>query len=196
MPFHAVVYCVWSWTKCVLLFSLVLQQQSTLTIFRFFRFFKQSSIVLIDFFFSWSILWYNSYRCCFCSKQRTSWPQFLLINYRGSDSHQKKNKTENTFILKKLHNSWQNNLMTLWQLLDDYVCVMVNSNYTDALSWKLSILLKFIYCEKATKFCKLSVVDLTGTTKDKSTVEIFQNFVAFSEYMNFTTSEQIWTPVW
>ena len=29
--------------------------------------------------------------------------------------------------------------------------------------------------------------DLTGTTYDKSTVEISQNFVAFSEYMNFNS---------
>ena len=29
---------------------------------------------------------------------------------------------------------------------------------------------KFIYSEKATKFCKISTVDLTGTTKDKSKV--------------------------
>ena len=32
--------------------------------------------------------------------------------------------------------------MAVLQLLDDYVCVMVNSNYTDLLSWKLSILLQ------------------------------------------------------
>ena len=43
----------------------------------------------------------------------------------------------------------------------------------------------YIYSEKATKFCKISTVDLTGTTKDKFTVEISQNFVTFSEYMNF-----------
>ena len=47
--------------------------------------------------------------------------------------------------------------------------------------------LKFIYSEKATKFCKISTVDLPGTTYDKSTMEISQNFVAFSEYMNFTS---------
>ena len=46
-------------------------------------------------------------------------------------------------------------------------------------------LIKFIYSEKVTKFCEISTVDLTVTTKDKSTVEISQNFVAFSEYMNF-----------
>ena len=45
--------------------------------------------------------------------------------------------------------------------------------------------LKFIYSEKATKFCEISTVDLTDTTQDKSTVEISQKFLAFSEYMNF-----------
>ena len=42
-------------------------------------------------------------------------------------------------------------------------------------------LLKFIYSEKATKFCEISTIDLSY----EMTVEIFQNFVAFSEYMNF-----------
>ena len=46
-------------------------------------------------------------------------------------------------------------------------------------------ILKFIYSEKAKKFCEISTVDLTGTTYDKSMVEISQNLVAFSEYMNF-----------
>ena len=45
--------------------------------------------------------------------------------------------------------------------------------------------LKFIYCEKATKFCEISTVDLSYVVPVKSTVEISQNFVAFSEYMNF-----------
>ena len=46
-------------------------------------------------------------------------------------------------------------------------------------------MVKFIYSEKATKFCEISTVDLTVTTQDKSKVEISQKFVAFSEYMNF-----------
>ena len=33
---------------------------------------------------------------------------------------------------------------------------------------------------------KINNRDLIGTTWEKSTVEISQNFVAFSEYMNFT----------
>ena len=42
-----------------------------------------------------------------------------------------------------------------------------------------------MYSEKATKFCKISTIDLTVITEDKSTVEISQKFVAFLEYMNF-----------
>ena len=45
--------------------------------------------------------------------------------------------------------------------------------------------LKFIHSEKATKFCEISTVDLSYVVPVKSTVEISQNFVAFSEYMNF-----------
>ena len=44
---------------------------------------------------------------------------------------------------------------------------------------------KFIYFETVTKFCEISTVDWSVTTSDKSTVEILQKFVAFSEYMNF-----------
>ena len=49
-------------------------------------------------------------------------------------------------------------------------------------------MVKFIYSEKATKFCEISTVDLSYVVTVKSTVEILQNFVAFSEYMNFTIS--------
>ena len=42
-----------------------------------------------------------------------------------------------------------------------------------------------MYSEKATKFCAISnfTFDLCNVVKNK--VEISQNFVAFSEYMNF-----------
>jgi hypothetical protein len=46
-------------------------------------------------------------------------------------------------------------------------------------------MLKFIYSEKATKFCVFSTVDLSNVVPVKSTEEISQNVVAFSEYMNF-----------
>ena len=45
--------------------------------------------------------------------------------------------------------------------------------------------LKFIYSEKATKFCEIFTLLLSVCTVDKSKVKISQNFVAFSEYTNF-----------
>ena len=45
--------------------------------------------------------------------------------------------------------------------------------------------LKFIYSEKATKVWEISTVNLSYVVAVKSTVEISQNFVAFSECMNF-----------
>ena len=44
---------------------------------------------------------------------------------------------------------------------------------------------KFIYFEKAIFFCEISNLDLFYVVTVKSTVEISQNFVAFSEYINF-----------
>ena len=43
-----------------------------------------------------------------------------------------------------------------------------------------------IHIEKATKFCEISTLLLFVCTVDKSKVVILQNFVAFSEYTNFT----------
>ena len=75
--------------------------------------------------------------------------------------------------------------MTVWHFLDDYVCVMVNSNYADALSWKLSTILKFIYSEKAIKFCEIFTLLLSYVVPVKNKLKISQSYVAFSEYMNF-----------
>ena len=48
------------------------------------------------------------------------------------------------------------------------------------------ILLKFIYSEKATKYCEIFPLLLTTVHTVKSKRKILQNFVAFSyEYMNF-----------
>ena len=48
-------------------------------------------------------------------------------------------------------------------------------------------MVKFIYSEKATKFCEITTLDLSYVVNfSKFTVEISQNLVAFSEYMNFT----------
>ena len=48
-------------------------------------------------------------------------------------------------------------------------------------------LLKFIYSEKSTKSCEISILLLTVCTVFKSKMEILQNFVAFSEYLNFNS---------
>ena len=46
-----------------------------------------------------------------------------------------------------------------------------------------------MYSEKATKFCEIFTLLLTVCTVVKSKVKISQNFVAFSEYMNFNVQQ-------
>ena len=48
-----------------------------------------------------------------------------------------------------------------------------------------------MYSEEATKFCKISTVGMFYVVTVKSTVEISQNCVAFSEYMNFITDNVV-----
>ena len=48
--------------------------------------------------------------------------------------------------------------------------------------------LKFIYSDKATIFCEIFPLLLTTVHTVKSKGKISQNFVAFSEYMNFTAA--------
>jgi hypothetical protein len=50
---------------------------------------------------------------------------------------------------------------------------------------------KFIYSEKATKFCEISTLLLSYVVPVTSKVEISQNFEVFSEYMNFTPCLQV-----
>ena len=58
------------------------------------------------------------------------------------------------------------------------------------------MLVKFIYSEKATKFCKIFPLLLTVCTVVKSKGKISHNFVAFSEYMNFIrTAEGIYNDI-
>ena len=47
------------------------------------------------------------------------------------------------------------------------------------------LVLKFIYSEKAENFCEISILLLSYVVPVKIKVEILQNFVACSEYMNF-----------
>ena len=48
------------------------------------------------------------------------------------------------------------------------------------------------YSDKATKFCEISTLDLSYVVTVKSRVEISQNFVVFSEYIDF--NENNFTP--
>ena len=50
---------------------------------------------------------------------------------------------------------------------------------------------KFINSEKATKFCEIFPILLNICTVLKSKGKISQNFVAFSEYMNFNNRTEI-----
>ena len=52
-------------------------------------------------------------------------------------------------------------------------------------------MVKFIYSEKATKFCEIFTLLLPYVVPVKSKLKILQNFVAFSEYMNFTISKAV-----
>ena len=49
-----------------------------------------------------------------------------------------------------------------------------------------NVKLKFIYSEKATKFCEIFPLLLTAVHTVKSKGKVSQIFLAFSEYMNFT----------
>ena len=62
----------------------------------------------------------------------------------------------------------------------------VEDNYAIFVTFsRIDEALKFLYSEKAPKFCKISTLILSVCTVDKSKVEISQNFVAFSECTNF-----------
>ena len=53
------------------------------------------------------------------------------------------------------------------------------------------IIVKFIYSEKATKFCEICTLFLSVCTADKSKVKISQNLVAFKECTNFNAQHEI-----
>ena len=53
-----------------------------------------------------------------------------------------------------------------------------------AKDWK-KMMIKFIYSEKATKFCEISTLLLSCVVPVKSKFKTSQNSVTFSEYMNF-----------
>ena len=70
--------------------------------------------------------------------------------------------------------------------LKDYMFCWNVTNCMWGLLYTYILYIKLLYSEKGTKFFKISTVDLSYVVTVKSTVEILQNFVAFSEYMNFS----------
>ena len=52
---------------------------------------------------------------------------------------------------------------------------------------RYQVMVKFIYSEKATKFCKISTVDLSHAVPVKFTVDILKNFIDY--YRAFSTSD-------
>ena len=63
----------------------------------------------------------------------------------------------------------------------------------DFLSKNYEEKVKFIYSEKATKICEIFNLLLSYGVLVKSKVKISQNFVAFSEYMNFNEIKMVST---
>ena len=58
------------------------------------------------------------------------------------------------------------------------------NNSPDLISGECRNELKFIYSEKATKFCAIFTLLLSYVVPVKSKLKILQNFVAVSEYRN------------
>ena len=87
----------------------------------------------------------------------------------------------------------------LTQRMKNLICLPFLLQATFGFISKLKFLLqlniiKFMYSEKATKFCAISTILLTVLQTVKSKVEISQNFVAFSEYVNFNNNLIMFSP--
>ena len=69
-------------------------------------------------------------------------------------------------------------------IVQSYQTALLYSPIVQPYCTALLEVLKFIYSEKATKFCKIFPLLLTTVHTVKSKGKISQNFVAFSEYIN------------
>ena len=79
-------------------------------------------------------------------------------------------------------------LIVFFQVQYTYHCCKkyvekLHRNFTDSY---FKVRIKFIYSKKVTKFWEIFTLLLTTVYTVKSKVKILQNYVAFSEYMNFT----------
>jgi hypothetical protein len=102
----------------------------------------------------------------------------------------------------KYHVYRHKKLISDFDISDTYIeiaqCAECNSIPTPSKPHRGQKVIKFIYSEKATKFCKIFFpLLLTLCTVVKSKGKISQKFLVFSEYMNFkaTLVEACPTPV-
>ena len=73
----------------------------------------------------------------------------------------------------------------------EFLALIYGNEMEFLIAWgnKRVFFVKFIYSEKATKFCKIFTLLLTTVHTVKSKVKISQNYVAISEYM-FTKAKE------
>ena len=64
-------------------------------------------------------------------------------------------------------------------------CWVRKASQKNSLNPGVHIFFSLFLIKKATKFCEIFPLLLSTVHTDKSKGKIFQNFVAFSEYMNF-----------
>ena len=101
--------------------------------------------------------------------------QKMTCNYRT-----KHDSNDKMFLLKMYAITW-----TTWDTSHRQKATRVKDIQCDFITT-----VKFIFSEKATKFCEISTLLLSVCTVDKSKVEISQKYVAFSEYMNVKRREK------
>ena len=85
----------------------------------------------------------------------------------------------------------QQDFSGVWNRPDLFMGLDDEKGWAKVSNPKLFLLLKFIYSEKAAKFCEVFPLFLTTVHTVKSKVKILQNFAAFSEYMNFNKKNPI-----
>ena len=72
-----------------------------------------------------------------------------------------------------------------------FFCSSIILAYPVSLHFNRAIV-KFLYSEKATKFCKIFPLLLTTVHTVNCKGKISQNFVAFSEYINFRNHHYVY----
>ena len=78
---------------------------------------------------------------------------------------------------------WKRNCTELLRRRRNYLSLIILVHWNHSVFPHLIV--KFIYSEKATKCCEIFILLLSYGVPVKSKMKILQNFVAFSEYMNF-----------